>query len=302
MFQGSMCALVTPFSGDGVDWARFAALVRAHVQAGTDVLVPGGTTGESATLSLAEHERVITECIAAADGRAPVLAGTGSNDTACAVELTRFAKAEGADGALVVAPYYNKPNQDGLYRHFATIADAADMPIVMYNIPGRSIVDINADTMAKLAQHPNIVGVKDATADLGRVDVYRELCGDDFVQLSGDDSSVLGYMAHGGHGCISVTANVAPAAMAQMMSLCLAGDFAAARAINQRLAPLHRSLFFAPSPGPAKYVLARLGQCSDHVRLPITAPDDQTRATLDAAVAHARLELTEGWSSHGQEG
>lgn len=299
MFKGSMCALVTPFDGDSVDFQAFDALVHWHVEAGTHALVPAGTTGESATLTLAEHEQVMARCIATADGRVPVIPGTGSNDTACAVELTRFAKREGADAALVVSPYYNKPSQEGLYRHFMTIADEADLPIIVYNIPGRVIVDIATDTMARLAEHPNIVGVKDATADLGRVDQYREMCGPDFVQLSGDDASVLGYMAHGGHGCISVTADVAPAQMAGMIEACLAGDFALAREINARLAPLHRALFASPSPGGAKYVLSKLGRCDGKLRLPLTPPDEAALALLDAAMAHAGLSAGEAVSANG---
>ncbi len=289
MFHGSYCALITPFAGEDVDFEAFRKLVDWHIASGTHGLVPMGTTGESPTLTHAEHESVIAACVEQAAGRVPVMAGAGANNTARAVELTHFAKRIGAHAALVVTPYYNKPNQEGLYAHFMAVADAVEIPILIYNIPGRSIVDMNAETMGRLAKHPNIIGVKDATADLSRVDRQREACGEDFIQLSGEDATQLGFMAMGGHGTISVTANVAPKAMADMMNACLAGDFVSARAINQTLAPLHRTLFHSPSPGPAKYVLSRLGRCAPHVRLPLTEPNADIRAALDAAMHLAGL-------------
>jgi len=285
MFDGYLTALVTPFREGSVDEAAFAKLVNWQIEQGIAGLVPCGTTGESPTLELGEHERVIELCVEAAAGRVPVVAGTGSNETRTAVALTRHAKAAGAHAALVVTPYYNKPNQDGLYAHYMAIADAVEIPLFIYNIPGRSVIDMTVETMAKLARHPNIVGVKDATADLGRVGRQRLECGEDFIQLSGEDATSLGFFACGGRGCISVTSNVA-----QLAKAALANDFETAREINDKLIPLHAALFCSPSPGPTKHALARLGLCAPDVRLPITPPDAAACARIDAAIDLAGLE------------
>ncbi len=289
MFQGCITALITPFRDGKVDEQAFAALVEGQIAAGIAGLVPCGTTGESATLSHDEHRRVVELCIEAARGRAPVIAGAGSNATAEAIALLKHAKAVGADAGLVVTPYYNKPNQAGLRAHFTALADAVALPIFLYNIPSRSIVDMSVETMEALAAHPNIIGVKDATGDIARVARQRAACGPGFIQLSGDDGSAVGFNAQGGSGCISVTSNIAPALCAQMQAACLAGDYARARALNDRLAPLHHALFLEPSPGPAKYAASLLGLCSEEVRLPILAPSAQTKAAVRAAMAAAGL-------------
>ncbi len=288
MFKGSFCALATPFRNGGLDVGAIRALVDWHLEAGTHGLVPCGTTGESATLTHDEHKAVIDACVDQAAGRAPVVAGAGSNNTLHAIEFAAHAKAAGAHAALLVVPYYNKPTQEGLYAHFMAIADAVEIPQILYNIPGRSVVDMSPETMGRLAQHPNIIGVKDATADVARVDRQRETCGQAFIQLSGDDSTALGFMAHGGAGCISVTANIAPHAFAAMMNAALAGDFARARQINQGLAPLHKALVASTNPGPAKYALARMGRCAPDLRLPLVAPNAEAEAVMDAALAHYR--------------
>lgn len=287
MIHGSIPALITPFRDGIVDEQAFQGLVEAQIAAGSHGLVPCGTTGESATLSLAEHLRVVRLCVEAAAGRVPVIAGAGSNATAHAIELAKGAKAAGADAALIVSPYYNKPNQEGLYAHFKAINDAVALPIVLYNIPGRSIVDINVETMGRLAKLANVVGLKDATGDLARVSRQRAACGGDFIQLSGDDPSALGFNAHGGRGCISVTANVAPTLCAQLQEATLQGAFETARAIDDKLAPLHKALFVEPSPGPAKYACSLLGLCTDDVRLPILACTEAARAQIRDAMKHA---------------
>lgn len=284
MFKGSITALVTPFSGGRLDESAFRDLVQWQISQGTHGLVPCGTTGESPTLTHAEHERVIEICVEQAKGRVPVIAGAGANDTARAVALTRHAKEVGADAALSVSPYYNKPDQEGLYAHFATVADAVELPLILYNIPGRSVVDIADATLARLARHPNIAGVKDATGDIARVSRQRAACGADFVLLSGEDASTLGFMAHGGQGAISVTSNVAPAACSAFQEHCMAGRFAEARALHERLLALHDAMFSSPSPGPAKYALSRLGKCAPGVRLPILEPGAPARERIDAAM------------------
>ena len=252
-FQGSITALITPFKNGEVDAKAFQRLVEWQIDQGTHGLVPVGTTGESPTLTHDEHKQVIELCIEAAAGRVPVIAGTGSNSTAEAIALTRHAKEAGADGALVVTPYYNKPTQEGLYLHYKAINDAVDIPIIIYNIPGRSIVDMSVDTMARLSKLPNIVGVKDATANMARVSQQRAAMGTEFVQLSGEDATALGFMAHGGQGCISVTANVAPALCSEFQLACLGGNFKRALEIQDRLMPLHDALFVESNPGPVKY-------------------------------------------------
>ena len=268
-FAGVFTALVTPFRDGQVDEAAFRALVERQIAAGIDGLVPVGTTGETATLSHAEHDRVVELCVEIAAGRVAVIAGAGSNCTAEAVERVRFAKEAGADGALVVAPYYNRPSQEGLYRHYSAIAEASDLPVLIYNVPGRSAVDIGNHTIARLAELPSMVGVKDATGDLTREGLMRLQCPKGFAMLSGDDGSALGYMAQGGHGVISVTSNVAPAAMAKMIHAAQAGDFAEALRLNDTLARLHKALFLDASPAPAKFALAQLGLCTEEVRLPL---------------------------------
>ncbi len=289
MFQGSFVALITPFENGGVDDAGFQSFVDWQIREGTQGLVPCGTTGESPTLSHAEHERVTELCVAAAGGRVPVLAGTGSNSTAEAISLTRHAKEAGADGALVVTPYYNKPTQEGLYQHYKAIHDATDIPIVIYNIPGRSIVDMNVETMARLAKLPNIVGVKDATNDPARPLKTRIACGPGFRQLSGEDAAVLGLLASGGHGCISVTANVAPAMCAEMHNAWAAGRRDEALAVQERLMPLHDALFAETSPAPVKYAASLLGLCSAALRLPLVELMPATKERVEAAMRTAGI-------------
>ncbi|MCM2505140.1 4-hydroxy-tetrahydrodipicolinate synthase [Aureimonas altamirensis] len=291
MFKGSMTALVTPFNEDGsLDEAGFRALVDWQIAEGSHGLVPVGTTGESPTLTHAEHKRVVEICVEVAAGRVPVMAGAGSNNTVEAVDLARFAQGAGADGVLVVTPYYNKPNQRGLYAHYAAIARAVDLPIVIYNIPPRSIIDMSVDTMARLAKEfPNIVGVKDATAKIDRVSEQRQAIGPDFIQLSGEDATALGFNAHGGHGCISVTANVAPRLCAQFQTACLAGDFATALTYQDKLMPLHKAMFLEPNPGGPKYALERLGKIRNNLRSPLLPIERQTEEAIDAALRHAGL-------------
>ena len=289
MFKGSIPALITPIRDGKVDEDAFRGLVEWQIEQGSHGVVPVGTTGESPTLSHEEHKRVIRVCVEAAAGRVPVIAGTGSNNTAEAVDFTRHAKDSGADGALVVTPYYNKPTQEGLYRHYKALNDCADIPIVIYNIPGRSAVDMSVETMARLFELPNIAGVKDATADLTRVSKQRQAVGRDFIQLSGEDGTALGFNAHGGQGCISVTANVAPALCSQFQEACLSGDYGTALGIQDRLMPLHDALFAETSPAPVKYAASVLGLCSDEVRLPVVPITDATRAKVDSALVHAGL-------------
>ncbi len=288
--KGSITALVTPFKNGVVDAQAYQDFIEWQIASGTNGLVPVGTTGEASTLSETEHKQVITLCVEAASGRVPVIAGAGSNDTRVSVELAQHAKDLGADAALVVTPYYNKPNQEGLYQHFKTIADSVDIPIIVYNIPGRSVIDINNDTMELLASLPTVVGCKDATGDITRVSAMIERCGEDFIQLSGDDASALGYRAHGGHGAISVGSNIAPAAYAAMQAACSQGDFVGARSIHSRLDRLHKDLFLDPSPAPAKYGLNLMGRMSADVRLPITPCSDATKAAVRAAMSKAGVD------------
>ncbi|HWE05675.1 MAG TPA: 4-hydroxy-tetrahydrodipicolinate synthase [Rhizomicrobium sp.] len=284
-----MPALITPFCDGCVDESALRRLVAWHIAEGSHGLVPAGTTGESATLSHEEHQRVVEICVEEASGRIPVIAGAGSNSTNEAIALTRHARAVGADAVLSVAPYYNKPSQEGLYRHFAAIAEAVDIPIVVYNIPGRSVVEISLETMERLSRITNIVGVKDATANLARPSRERNACGESFRLLSGEDGTALGYMAHGGHGCISVTANVGPRLCSAFQEACLRGDFGAALAMQDRLMPLHDALFCEPSPAPVKYAVSLLGFCSDAVRLPIVEASDTARARIRKAMEAAGI-------------
>jgi 4-hydroxy-tetrahydrodipicolinate synthase len=288
-FQGSITALVTPFKDGTLDETAFRRLVEWQIDQGTHGLVPCGTTGESPTLTHDEHRRVVELCIEAAAGRVPVIAGTGSNSTAEAIALTRHAKVAGADGALVVTPYYNKPTQEGLYLHFKAINDAADIPILIYNIPGRSVIDMSVETMARLFQLKNIVGVKDATANMARVSQQRAALGHEFIQLSGEDATALGFMAHGGVGCISVTANVAPALCSEFQLACLGGNFKRALEIQDRLMPLHEALFVESNPGPVKYAAEKLGISSGETRLPLAPISAAARKRVDEAIAAVGL-------------
>ncbi len=289
MFTGSFVALITPFRDGGIDEDAFQQFVEWQIAEGTDGLVPVGTTGESPTLTHEEHKRVVELCIEAAAGRVPVMAGTGSNSTAEAIMLTKHAKAAGADAALVVAPYYNKPTQAGLTAHYTAIADAVDLPIVIYNIPPRSVIDILPATMAKLAAHPNIVGVKDATQDLARPLAMYDLVGPDFCQLSGEDATALSFLASGGHGCISVTANVAPGLCKRMHDAWKGGRADEAVALNRQLYPLNKALFIESSPAPAKFGASVLGKCSDELRLPLVGTQPETQEAVRAAMRHAGL-------------
>jgi 4-hydroxy-tetrahydrodipicolinate synthase len=291
MFKGSIAALITPFRDGKVDVQAFRKLVEWQIDQGTHGLVPCGTTGESPTLTYDEHKLVIEVCIEAAAGRVPVIAGTGSNSTAEAIELTRHAKEAGADGVLVVTPYYNKPTQEGLYLHYKAINDCADIPIIIYNIPGRSVVDMSVDTMARLFKLSNIVGVKDATANMARVSQQRAAMGSDFIQLSGEDATALGFMAHGGTGCISVTANIAPALCSEFQLACLAGNFHLALQLQDRLMPLHESLFVESNPGPVKYAAAKLGLSNGETRLPLAPIAAASRKRVDDALATVGLAL-----------
>ncbi len=291
MFQGSMTALITPMTDTGaIDEKAFQAFVEWQLAEGTEGLIPVGTTGESPTLSHAEHERVVDLCIEAAAGRAPIIAGSGSNNTEEAIHLTKHAKQAGAAAALVVTPYYNKPTQAGLYAHYAAIAKAVDIPIVIYNIPGRSIIDMSVETMAKLAKDfPNIVGVKDATNDLNRPVLTRIALGDDFSQLSGEDGTIGAFLGQGGHGCISVTSNVAPGLCAKLHAAWRAKDFAAFGKIRDQLMPVHGAMFCESSPGPVKYGASLLGKANAFARLPMVEIADSSKARVKAALQGAGL-------------
>jgi 4-hydroxy-tetrahydrodipicolinate synthase len=288
-FHGSMPALVTPFKDGKFDEPSFRALVDWQIGSGSHGLVPVGTTGESPTLSHAEHRHVINVCIDEARGRVPVIAGAGSNNTAEAIELARHAEKSGADAVLVVTPYYNKPTQEGLYQHFKAINDAIGIPILIYNIPGRSVVDMSVETMKRLHELENIVGVKDATGDLARVSKQRHALGADFIQLSGEDMTALAYMAAGGHGCISVTANVAPALCAQLMEATLKGDYAAALTLQDKLTPLHAAIFLEPGVSGAKYALSLVGRINNETRLPIVPVTEGVESAIRRAMVHAGL-------------
>jgi len=287
LFRGVLPALVTPFRDGRVDEDAFVALVERQIAGGVHGLVPVGTTGESATLSHEEHRRVVELCVHTARGRVPVIAGAGSNSTAEAIELVRHAKTVGADAALVVTPYYNRPSQEGLYAHYKAINDAVQLPIIVYNVPARTSVDISNDTLARLARLPNIVGVKDATGDLARASFQRLMCGEDWVMLSGNDDGGLGYMAHGGHGCISVTCNVAPEQVSQFYNDALSGQWQGALYGQDRLIRLHKALFTDASPSPTKFALAHLGLCAEDVRLPIVPSSQASRAEVIAAMRDA---------------
>jgi len=288
---GSLTALVTPFKNGKVDEDAFRALIAWQIAEGTQGLVPCGTTGESPTLSHDEHARVIELCVEEARGRVPVIAGTGSNSTEEAIMLTRHAKEVGCDAVLSVTGYYNKPTQEGQYRHFMAVADAVDIPIILYNIPARAIVGINVDTMARLSKHKNIIGVKDATANLTRPSLERLACGKDWLMVSGEDGTALGYNAHGGQGCISVAANLAPRACAEFQAACAAGDYAKAREYQDRLMPLHDALFCETSPAPVKYGASLLGLCSAEVRLPLVEASENARTLMKAAMQKAGLNV-----------
>ncbi len=287
--KGSITALITPFKDGKIDEAAFRKLINWQIAEGTQGLVPCGTTGESPTLSHDEHNRVIEICVEEARGRVPVIAGTGSNSTEEAIMLTRHAKEVGCDAVLSVTGYYNKPTQEGQYRHFMAVADAVDIPIILYNIPARAIVGINLDTMARLSKHKNIIGVKDATANLTRPSLERLACGKDWLMVSGEDGTALGYNAHGGQGCISVAANLAPRACAEFQAACAAGDYAKAREYQDRLMPLHEALFCETSPAPVKYGASLLGLCSAEVRLPLVEASDNARTLMKAAMQHAGI-------------
>ncbi len=289
MFKGSITALVTPMRDGRLDEDGFRAFVDWQITEGTHGLVPVGTTGESPTLSHDEHKRVVELCIEVAAGRVPVIAGAGSNNTREAIELARFAEKAGADGLLVVTPYYNKPNQEGLYQHYKAINDAVGIPIIIYNIPPRSVIDMEVETMGRLFKLKNIVGVKDATGKIDRISEQRDKVGHDFIQLSGDDGTALAVMAHGGHGCISVTSNVAPKLLSEFQEACMAGNFAKALDYQDRLMPLHKALFLEPSPAGSKYALSLLDRMSDDLRLPIVKVTEPTQAKIRAAMVHAGL-------------
>ena len=289
MFKGSFTALITPFKNGQVDDQAFTRLVEWQIEEGTHGLVPVGTTGECPTLSHDEHKHVVELCIKAARKRVPVIAGAGSNSTAEAIDFSRHAKKAGADAVLHVTGYYNKPTQEGLYQHFKAINDAVDIPIFLYNVPPRTIVDISVATMGRCAKLTNVVGVKDATANVSRVTLQRLACGNDFVQLSGEDGTALGFNVHGGVGCISVTSNVAPRLCSEFQSACLKGDWKAAREIQDRLMPLHDALFCETSPGPVKYAASRLGLCSAETRLPLVPIAEESKKKVDAALVSAGL-------------
>ncbi|MGB0507594.1 MAG: 4-hydroxy-tetrahydrodipicolinate synthase [Pikeienuella sp.] len=289
MFRGSFPALVTPFKDGAVDYKALTDLVEWHIAEGSHGLVPVGTTGESPTLSHDEHEQVIEAVVKTAAGRIPVIAGAGSNNTVEAVRFVQHAARVGADAALVVTPYYNKPTQRGMIEHFTQLNDCADIPIIIYNIPGRSVIDMSVETMATLAKLKNIAGVKDSTGDVVRVSEARHEIGHDFCQMSGEDPMVLAHMAHGGHGCISVTANVAPRLMAEFQNACMAGDFALALEYQNRLLPLHKAIFAEPGLVGAKYGLSVLGRCEEEVRSPLTTALDETKTQIREAMVFAGL-------------
>ena len=289
MFKGSFTALITPFKDGKFDETSFRSLIDFQLKSGTHGLVPTGTTGESPTLSHEEHIRIVEVCIEQANKKVPVIAGTGSNSTEEAIYLTKHAEKAGADAALVVTPYYNKPSQEGLLQHFTKIANSVDIPIVIYNIPGRSIVDMNNETMSKLFEIENIIGVKDATGDIPRVYFTRNEVGNEYNMLSGDDSTTLAFMTYGGHGAISVTSNIAPKLCSDFHNLCMGKNFYDASLINDKLMPLHRALFLESSPGPVKYAASKLDLCLEEVRLPVTTINNDTKKIIDNALRHASL-------------
>ena len=292
--RGVVTALVTPFKDGALDESAFVKLVERQIAGGVHGLVPVGTTGETATLSHDEHRRVVELCVRTSAGRVPVIAGAGSNSTSEAIELAKHAKEIGADAVLAVTGYYNRPSQEGIYRHFEAMDAAVDIPIVIYNVPSRTIVDLSNELVERLAKLPHIVGIKDATGDMSRPSLQRLGCGADWVMLSGDDPTALGYMAHGGHGCISVTANVAPEACAAFFNACLAGDWETARGWQDRLIRLHKGLFLDASPSPTKFALSQLGLCSDETRLPIALCADAVKPAVMAAMREAGVESSLG--------
>ena len=293
MFKGSIVALITPFKNNKLDDECYISLVHHHIKNGTSGLVPAGTTGESPTLNHNEHERVIELCVKESKGKIPVIAGTGSNSTEEAISLTKYAEKIGADAALVVTPYYNKPTQEGLYQHFKSINDNCSIPLIIYNIPSRSVVDMTVDTMARLFELKNIIGVKDATGDLNRVDLQKKKMGPDFIQLSGEDGTALEFNTRGGVGCISVTANVAAKLCAEFQEASLSKNnsnlLAKAKQINEKLMPLHKSLFIESSPSPVKYAASLLKICSEDVRLPLVKVTDETKKIVRSAMTSANL-------------
>jgi 4-hydroxy-tetrahydrodipicolinate synthase len=287
LFKGVLTALVTPFRDGVYDAQAFGELVERQIAAGVDGVVPVGTTGEASTLSEPERRRVVEHCVEVVAGRARVIAGCGGNDTAKVIEMVRHAKTVGADGALVVTPYYNRPSQEGLYRHYAAINDAVQMPVLLYNVPSRTSVDISNETVARIAALPNVVGIKDATADMGRASLMRLMVPDAFALITGDDPSFVGYMAHGGHGVISVTSNVAPEPMVALYRACETGDWKGALYWQDRLIRLHKALFLDASPSPTKYALSRLGLCADEARLPLGPCAEEAKPAIDEALREA---------------
>lgn len=290
MLRGSITALITPMLNGNVDEEAFASFVDWQISEGTHGLVPVGTTGESPTVSHEEHRRVVEIAIEVANKRVPVIAGAGSNSTAEAVELAKFAEQAGADAVLSIVPYYNKPNQEGMFQHFSAVARAVGIPVILYSVPGRTVVDLTVDTIARLHEaHANIIGVKDATADLGRASLQRDKLGKDFILLSGEDITALAFNAHGGHGCISVTSNIAPRLCAQMQELSLAGDFKGALLVQDKLVHLHKNLFLEPNPTAVKYAASRLNRCANELRLPLVPVARATEEAVDFAMRHAGL-------------
>lgn len=290
MLRGSITALITPFANGAVDEKAFSSFVDWQIAEGTHGIVPVGTTGESPTVSHEEHRRVVEIAIEVANKRVPVIAGAGSNSTAEAVALAKFAEEAGADAVLSIVPYYNKPNQEGMFQHFSAVASAVGIPVILYSVPGRTVVDLTVDTIARLKEaHSNIIGVKDATADLGRTSLQRIKLGPDFILLSGEDITALAFNAHGGHGCISVTSNIAPRLCSQMQELSLAGDFKGALAVQDKLVHLHRNLFLEPNPTAVKYAANRLNLCTNELRLPLVPVARETQDAVDFALRHAGL-------------
>ena len=293
MFKGSIVALITPFKNDKLDEDCYISLIHHHIKSGTTGIVPAGTTGESPTLNHKEHERVIELCVKESNGKIPIIAGTGSNSTYEAISLTKYAEKVGADAALVVTPYYNKPTQEGLYQHFKAINDECSLPIIIYNIPPRSVVDMNVDTMARLFELKNIIGVKDATGDLKRVQLQKKKMGPDFIQLSGEDGTALEFNMNGGVGCISVTANVAAKLCSEFQDSSLSRNnsnlLAKAKQINEKLMPLHKALFIESSPSPVKYAASLLNLCSEDVRLPLVKITQETKKAVKSAMEYASL-------------
>ncbi|WP_316359945.1 4-hydroxy-tetrahydrodipicolinate synthase [Devosia sp.] len=290
MLRGSITALITPMLDGNVDEKAFASFVDWQISEGTHGLVPVGTTGESPTVSHEEHRRVVEIAIEVANKRVPVIAGAGSNSTAEAVELAKFAEQAGADAVLSIVPYYNKPNQEGMFQHFSAVARAVGIPVILYSVPGRTVVDLTVDTIARLHEaHANIIGVKDATADLGRASLQRDKLGKDFILLSGEDITALAFNAHGGHGCISVTSNIAPRLCAQMQEFSLAGDFKGALLVQDKLVHLHKNLFLEPNPTAVKYAASRLNRCANELRLPLVPVARATEEAVDFAMRHAGL-------------